>query len=156
MRKRSARSSPVFVSTGAPFKADPPMSIPRTFMQKGSVVRSAGCAMRMAMRNFVSVCRTDGDYFHVEGQVDAREWVIRVEQNVIAFNRGHGDHGRVLIISRLKLIAHGQIAFNRNGAARHALDLRFVALAIGFGRCHLDHSFRARSKTEKLLLETVD
>ena len=50
--------------------------------------------VRVAVAQLFRRRHSCGNHLDIESEIDAREWMIGVDQNFFAFHRGHGDDGR--------------------------------------------------------------
>ena len=95
-------------------------------------------AVGMAVRKFVLGRRPDSHDLHVKGEIDARERMICVEQDIIPRESSHGDNGRVTIFAGLKRITDLQLALDGKEPAIHPLNLIGITFAVSFRGRHND------------------
>src|ERR1019366_7972476 len=163
MRKRSATSRPVFVSTGAPLSAETPMSMPRIFMRRASwgVVRLVAMPgsigpVRVAVLQLLRRRGPRRDHLDLEGQVHARQRMIGVERHVVAVDRHDGEDRRVTVLAGLELLTHLQLAAHRQRGAFHLLHLRGIMRAISLRGRHLHAQLRAGDGGPQARVEPVN
>ena len=112
--------------------------------------------MRMPVTQFLRRRLAGAQHLDVEGQIDARQRMIRIQQHLVAVDRDHGYGRRKLILPGLELVPHRQLALYGQLAALHRLHLFGIAFAVGLGRRHQHSRLQTRRRAVQLLVEPVD
>lgn len=112
--------------------------------------------VRMSVTDFLRIRFANREDLHVEGQINASERMIAIEQHLVAFDRRDRHHRIRTMRPRLKLVADVQLTFNRQHTAAHLLHLGGIAFAVGFLSRDLHPDFGARGGSPKLFIESID
>jgi hypothetical protein len=112
--------------------------------------------MRVSMVEFIRRRGTRRNNLNVERQIDACQRVIRVQQNVGAFEADHRHDGRVAIFAGLERVAHFEFSFNGQETTIHPLNLVSIALAVGLRRRDHDAELCRGLGSAELFVESVN
>ncbi len=112
--------------------------------------------MRVTVADFFHGGFPRGNDLDLEGEIDARERMVAIEQHFVAFNARNRYDRVSLIRSSLKLITELQLAFHRQHAATHLLYLSGIAFSIGLPGRNLDADFRSGRGRTQLFIKSIN
>lgn len=97
-------------------------------------------AMHVLVGDFFFGCRAHFDYFQVEAQCHAGQWVVTIQHHFVFRDFGHGEDHRFFIVAALRQAFELHADFQRlrqAGALFHFQQVR-VVIAKGVFRFNLD------------------
>jgi hypothetical protein len=117
---------------------------------------ATAATMCMAVRQLFGAGLAHRSDLDVERKIDAGQWVIGIEHDLVALEADDRHDGGKLILTSLKRVADLQLTLDGQLRALDALHLRGVALAVGPRGRDLDAGLGACGDVTELLVEPID